>query len=200
MLYWVYTYTVIVLFKVFFRLTVHGRENIPAAGGFIFASNHLSYLDPPVLAAVSPRKVAFMARHDLFRNRFFAAVIRSGNAFPVKRDSADLSAIKEAIKRVHKGEGLVLFPEGTRQKAGSQADPKKGIGFLAQKLDCPVIPVFIRGTDKVLPKGSKFFHLAKIEVFVGAQVPVVKGQSYDETAQGIMDAIRAQNIQVKGVS
>src|SRR3989338_4704218 len=113
------TYTVsrficLLISKFFFRIGWQGRENIPKKGGFIIASNHVSYLDPVMVGIASPRKLNYMARHDLFLNPVFSRWLFSVGAFPVKRKTEDISALKEAIKRVKEGRGLLLFPEGER--------------------------------------------------------------------------------------
>jgi 1-acyl-sn-glycerol-3-phosphate acyltransferase len=124
---------------------VFGKKHIPKVGGFILASNHVSYLDPIALGVSSPRKLNYMARHDLFFNHWFSWLLSSVGSFPVKRDSADTSAIKEAMRRLTNGEPLVLFPEGSRRFNGKSSEPQPGIGFLASKLNIPVIPAFIKG-------------------------------------------------------
>ncbi len=176
--------------RMFFRVNVYGKENIPKAGGFILASNHLSYLDPVVLGVASPRKLNFMARHDLFSNPFFAWFIYSLGAFPVKRDSADSSALKEAMRRLKSGEALVLFPEGTRAVDGVSIQPQPGIGFLAAKAGVPVVPAFIKGTDVAMSKDAKSIRPARIEVHFGQQISLEGGLPYQKIALNIMDNIR----------
>lgn len=173
-----------------FCLKVYGRQNIPKEGGFILACNHLSYLDPIVLGVACPRNINYMARHDLFKNKIFGRMISSVGAFPVKRDSADLSAIKEAIKRVKSGKVVGLFPQGSRKEIDSQDKPEAGIGFLAAKVDAPVIPAFINGTQRCLAKGAKFVRPGKITVSFGKEIPIERGLPYSEVAEKIMAGIR----------
>ncbi len=174
----------------FIHLKVNGKENIPGKGGFILASNHVSYLDPLVLGFACPRDLNFMAKEELFRNPFFGSIIRSVGAFPVKRKTADMSAIKEAVKRVRSGKGLVLFPEGGRGDGLELQQPEAGIGFIAAKAQAPVIPAFIKGTEQALPKGSKSMRHAHVSVIFGKQISVERKMPYQETAQVIMDNIR----------
>jgi len=180
----------ILIFKTLFHLKVKGRESLPKRGGFILASNHLSNLDPIVLGVVTPRRLNFMAKEELFCiNPLFGFLIHIFGAFPVKRNSPDLSAIKEAIKRLKRGACLVIFPQGTRAPADSKVEP--GIGFLATKTKSPVVPVYIRGTDKILPKGEKKLHLGKIAVRFGNPIILKEkgGESYLEISKKIMDEI-----------
>ena len=182
---------VVPLFKIFFRMKVKGAENIPSTGGFILASNHISFLDPLALGAASPRPLNFMARSDLFHIPLFGRLIAAVDAFPVKRDSADKSALKEAMRRVKSGHALALFPEGTRQDSKTAPDePQAGIGFLAVKLTVPVIPAFISGTEKALPRHAKFIRLAPVSVSLGKQISIEGRMRYEDIAMRIMDDIR----------
>lgn len=190
MIHWVSRLLCFLCFKIICRLEVQGKENIPRQGGFIIAANHTSFLDPLVLGASSPRALSYMARHDLFSHRALCWWLLQVHAFPVKRESADLSAIKEAMKRVKNNMGLLLFPEGTRQSQGEALPAQAGIGFLAAKLDCPVIPAFIKGSEEALPKGAKFIRPAKISVCFGQQIFIERRMPYQEIAQLIMARIR----------
>ena len=176
--------------KLFFKLKVIGWENIPKKGGFIIASNHLSYLDPPAVGVAARRPLNYMARHDLFKNQFFSWVFHKCHAFPVKRDSADLSALKTALRVLKNGQGLLLFPEGSRQVNGFSDDPQPGIGFLAVKSNVPVIPSFVRGTDYALPKGAKKIKFTPISVTFGEPIHIERGMPYLDVTRLIMDNIR----------
>ncbi len=178
------------VFSFFFKIKVSGAENIPKEGGFILASNHLSYLDPAVLAIACPREVNFMAKEELFKIPLFSNLIRVLGAFPVKRNTADISALKQAMKRVNAGSGLLLFPEGSRKEGSTDLEPHAGIGFLAAKINAFVIPAFIRGTDIAMPKGAKVIKPSKVSVIFGKQISIERDMPYKEIAQRIMDNIR----------
>jgi len=180
----------ILILKAVFGLQVFDRENIPKKGGFILASNHTSYLDPIVLGAACSRKLNFMAKQELFSNAFFSWFISNLGSFPVKRKAADLLALKEAMRRIKKGGGLLLFPEGTRRFDGVSCEPHGGVGFLAAKLDVPVVPAFIRGTDSALPKGAKFMRPGQISVYFGKQISVEKNSPYQDITRLVMANIR----------
>jgi 1-acyl-sn-glycerol-3-phosphate acyltransferase len=179
-----------IILKVFFHLEVFGRENIPKKGGFILASNHTSYLDPIAVGVASPRKLSYMARSDLFKDRLFGWLLTNINVFPVERESADLSALKEAMKRVKRGNGLLLFTEGTRQTENFLTRAYAGIGFLAVKLDVPVVPVFVKGTLQAWPKHAKSIKRSKISVYFGSQIPIERRMPYQDIAQDILSHIR----------
>lgn len=190
MFYWACKLSCELFLKIFFRVRVSGRQHIPAHGGFILASNHISFLDPVVAGGCCPRAVHYMARDTLFKNFFFASLIWHVNAFPVKRGSADIGALREAMRRVRRGDGLLVFPEGTRSATGDSQATKQGVGFLATKLGVPIIPVFIQGTEKALPKGSRFIRMARISIRYGQGIRIPRGMSRQDSAELVMDAIR----------
>lgn len=198
MLYYIGRFIFFVLFKSLFGFKSYGRENIPKNGGFIIASNHASNLDPEIIGSAIPRVLSFMAKEELFHNKLFGWLIRKVNAFPVKRGGADLFSIKEAIKRLKNGSGILLFPQGGRRDSISSDEVKGGVGFLAAKADVPVIPAFIFGSSSVLPKGRKipsFFN--PISVYF-APVIIYKGaQNYAEFSQKVMSAIDALSRKAK---
>lgn len=180
----------VLILKILFHLKVKGKEYVPEKGGFILASNHISYLDPVVLGVASPRKLSFMAKQELFCNPLFSWFISKLGAFPVKRDSVDLSALKEAMTLLREGKVLVLFPEGSRRFDTGSNQPYPGIGFLVTKLNVPVIPCFIKGTDACLPLGAKFIRLKHISVHFGKRIYVERRLPYQDIAELVMENIR----------
>jgi 1-acyl-sn-glycerol-3-phosphate acyltransferase len=143
-----------------------------------------------VLSVACPRKLNFMAKEELFYNPLFSRLISKLGAFPVKRNSLDLSAVKEAMRRLKEGEILLLFPEGTRRKNGVSSVVRSGAGFFSVKLGVPVIPAFIRGTQIALPKGANFIRLTKISVRFGKQISIERRMPYKDIACHIMENIR----------
>ena len=141
--------------EVFSTLEVEGWENVPA-GACLFASNHQSMLDPPLIGSSLPREISFIARRSLFDNAVFGFVIRACHSIPVDRGEADIGAIRAALAALKAGEGLLIFPEGTRSQDGVIAAPKAGAGLLACKSGVPVVPIRIRGARDVLPRGAHF--------------------------------------------
>ena len=123
--------------------------NIPAMkGGYIIACNHQSYADPPMVAAVIRGKFSFMAKEELFKNPFFAWLIRRCGAFPVARGAGDDAPIQTSIEAVRKNRILVIFPEGTRSKDGVIGRMKSGVVLIASQAGAPVLPVCIRYKGK----------------------------------------------------
>jgi len=154
------------IFRINGGLDVKGRDNIPAEGGVIIASNHISYLDPPLLGAVMPRRATFMARKGLF-NIFLLGWFIKHYAFPVDRKKTLPSTIKEAVKRVKNGELLIMFPEGRRSETGNLLEGKRGIGMVVCLSNAAVVPTLITGSNKVLPVGAKWLKRAKISIIFG---------------------------------
>lgn len=177
--------------KLFFRLQVCGKEHLPASGGFLIASNHQSYLDPILVGVSCPQDVCYMARHDLFKIPGWGWLLYKVGAFPVRRNTADRSALKEALRRVRSGLPLIVFPEGTRSEAAGQLqEPQAGVGFLAQKLAVQVVPVYVSGSDKAWPRHAKLFRPHKVKVCIGEPFYPAHGLSYADTAVAVMDAVR----------
>lgn len=177
--------------KCFFRLEVCGKKHIPKKGSFILASNHASYLDPILLGVACSRKLNYMAKDELFSNRLSFWFFSKLGIFPVKRNSADIGALREAMRRLSKGGALVLFPQGRRMGTNNfDASPQAGVGFLAAKLKVPVIPAFIKGTEGALPKGALFIRPRKIFIYFGDEIPIERRMPYADIAKYIMGEIR----------
>ena len=154
-------------------------------------SNHLSYLDPIAVGTACPRKVSFMAKDTLFNYPFLRGWLKAVGAIPVKRGAPDLSAIKTAMHNAASGKGLALFPEGTRRtKENAFIDPEPGAGFLADKLNVPVIPALVSGTEDALPRGAKFLRPVKVRVKFGQEIHIERGKPYREISEAIMANIK----------
>ena len=135
--------------KVFFRLKIEGKENIPKIGPAIIAPNHSSYLDPPLVGSALKRPLCFMAKAELFKTPFLNYLFRQLNSFPVNRNFKDIRAIREALSILKSEKLLLVFPEGRRIKGNKLGEPKGGIGFLVYKSGAPVIPTLLVNTHKI---------------------------------------------------
>ncbi|MBZ0168632.1 acyl-phosphate glycerol 3-phosphate acyltransferase [Candidatus Methylomirabilis lanthanidiphila] len=140
--------------KVAFRLHIEGQEFIPRTGPVILAANHVSYIDPVIIAIAVRRPVRFMAKKELFRVPLLGWLIRQFGTFPVNRDGTNLQAFKRATSLLEAGEIVAIFPEGTRGDGIRLRPAKPGIGLMAARTGAPVIPVFHKGTEKVFPRGA----------------------------------------------
>lgn len=154
--------------KLVFRIRIRGNEHIPRKGGFILASNHISWYDPPIVGSWCGREVYFFAKRELFKNKLFGAIIRRTNAFPVKRGAVDREALAMAHKVVADGFGLVFFPEGTRSMKDGFLDPKPGVGLLATDSECMIVPCYIHGSNRLK---DVFLGRDKMSVRYGPPIP-----------------------------
>lgn len=136
------------VFKIFFGIKVRGKENLPAEGGVVLMSNHISAYDPPLLAAIFSRPVRFMAKKELFKNPIMRFVLYLADAFPVDRSKNDITAVKNALSVIRNGEVLGIFPEGTRRPEGKLGTPKSGSVMLAIKSGAPIVPIGIKNVKK----------------------------------------------------
>ena len=135
------------LFHIIYRMHVSGRENIPKEGAFLLCGNHIHQFDGPAMLAFSPRRLALMAKKELFANRFFAFIFRSAGVFPIDRTAtADMAAYRHTIKNLEDGNGLLIFSQGTRMKDFENA--KSGVAMFALKTGAPIVPFGISGTYK----------------------------------------------------
>jgi len=170
MIYSLFRNTFKVILKLFFGLKAYGVKNVPKKGGVIIASNHVSYVDPMILGSAVPRRLDFMARASLFKNFFVRAWMKAVSTFPVKRGSADLKAVREAVRRLHKGKALGMFPEGTRSLDGNIQQARLGLAIIAKLSGVKVVPAYIKGSRNILPRGSKRLKRAKTSVYFGEAI------------------------------
>lgn len=160
-----------VLTETFASLEVEGWDRLPE-GACLIASNHQSFLDPPIIGGCLPFEIAFVARKSLFYNPVFGGVIRACRAIPLDREEADLAAVRRALATLAEGRKLLIFPEGTRSQDGVMLPAKAGAGLLALRSRVPVVPVRIRGARDVLPRGGSVpMGGARIRVRFGKAIP-----------------------------
>lgn len=178
---WVYA-----LVKYFFREAfiglwrgqIVGLEHVPKTGGFILVANHVSYLDPPFLGSFIPRAIFYFARDTLFRPGFMRWLLGALHCIPIRRDAkSDVSAIKNFFKILDSGEGIVMFPEGTRSPDGRLQPVRNGIGMLACRSQVPVVPAYIDGTFEALGRSMKWLSF-KYSIKITYAAPLYP-KSYD---------------------
>lgn len=145
-------YSIILINTLLYRIKVIGRENIPKEGSFILCGNHRSYLDAPIIVTNSKRRVRFMAKDELKKNPITRLAVYIFDAIYVKREAKDVRAMKEALKTLKNGEGIGIFPEGTRNGLEKGVQAKNGVSFFALNSDAKIIPVGIKGELKPFHK------------------------------------------------
>jgi 1-acyl-sn-glycerol-3-phosphate acyltransferase len=149
LVYWLVRAVLQPFFHVYFRLSRIGREHIPADGPVILAANHRSFLDPFVIATLARRPIYFVAKRELFSGRLVSWILNNLGAFPIDRGKGDHDAMATAREILERGDGVLMFPEGTRIRPGSLGRPRRGVGRLALETGAPVVPVAVFGTEAV---------------------------------------------------
>jgi 1-acyl-sn-glycerol-3-phosphate acyltransferase len=134
------------IFRYYFRWRVIHAERVPLSGPVILASNHASYIDPPLVGAGVTRHINFLARDSIFRVPVLSAILRSWEVVPVDRDGGTGRGLKLILRRLEEGGAIILFPEGTRTRHGELNPARSGIGLTVIKSNAPVVPVRVFGT------------------------------------------------------
>jgi len=154
------------------RIRFYGRENVPTDGSLLIASNHASFLDPPLVSlAAKIRFVRYLARDTLFEKKIANWFFRKSGVMPMDRKKGDIGALKQSIAMLKAGDCVGIFPEGTRTLDGKLREAKGGIGFLINKAGCPVLPMYIKGTFQAFPKGAEKIRLHPLNVYIGKPIP-----------------------------
>ncbi|REK17188.1 MAG: 1-acyl-sn-glycerol-3-phosphate acyltransferase [Planctomycetota bacterium] len=143
------------LFVVVFRMRARGREYLPAEGGGLVLSNHQSHLDPVIVGLTCDRRMNYVARTTLFRFAPFRWLINSLDAIPIDREGGGRAGLKETLKRVKRGELVLLFPEGTRTPDGEVHRIKPGFCYIARRANVPIFIVAFDGAYDAWPRDHK---------------------------------------------
>jgi len=159
-----------IIFKIRYKLVVHGNTNLPETP-LVICANHINLWDPILLAIIFDRPIRFMAKKELFENKFLGFLLEKFGAFPVDRDNVNIKTIKESIKLVKDNEVLGIFPEGTRVKTVSEENMKTGVAMIASRAGADVIPVLIN---------SDYKFRSKVEVFVRDKIAI---SSFDDVSK-----------------
>ncbi|MGB8908404.1 MAG: lysophospholipid acyltransferase family protein [Candidatus Cybelea sp.] len=171
--------------RVLWRARVFGSENVPPAGPLIVACNHVSYLDPPLLGSLCPRRIRYMAKKELFTVPLLGSMIRALGAYDVDRRGSATRAIKRSLQVLESGGAIGIFPEGTRNPSGTVA-AQTGVALLASLAQVPVVPACVRGTDRAL-------RLGRVDVVFGVPLALSAGRkaTRDDLAKFTADIMKA---------
>lgn len=183
-------------FRTLFGMRIIGGENLVTDGPVLVASNHQSFLDPPLIGNLYNNEMVFLARKTLFKGPA-KWVYPQWNAIPVDQDRPDMASLKTIIRKLKEGNRVLVFPEGARTVDGNLGEAAPGIGLIAAKSGAVIQPVRIRGAREALPRGSSRIRFARITVSVGKPIRLTPDelkaatgkQGYDELAKRIMAAI-----------
>jgi 1-acyl-sn-glycerol-3-phosphate acyltransferase len=202
----------ILIFIAGIKMEVHGREKIDPSGSYVFAANHASYMDTPVVLAHIPVQFRFMAKAGLFRVPFLGFHLTRAGHVPVPRENPReaIKAMAEAGRYIReRGISMVLFPEGGRSITGLQPF-KEGAAYIAIKAGVPIVPVALDGTLQVLPMHSLNVRPGRVALKIGDPIPTAhltpadKGrltqQVYDQVAEMLEGTPSAPRVRPKAVA
>jgi 1-acyl-sn-glycerol-3-phosphate acyltransferase len=136
-----------VLFHIVFRLDITGIQNIPKQGPFIAMMNHIYFIDPILVATLTPRNIVIMSKIENYHNPLLALVMHLYGTFPVHRGELDMTAIRTSLRIMEEGHGLLMAPEGTRSKTRTLQEGRDGMVWLAVRSQAPVVPVALSGQE-----------------------------------------------------
>ena len=185
-----------------FSFSVYGRENLIEDGSAIVASNHQSYLDPPLIGCAHQRELHYLARNTLFDYTLLGWFLKRVNTVPVDRDRGDIAAIKTIIRLVKEGHRVIIFPEGTRSQSGQLQQARSGLGMVIAKTGAPVVPVRLFGTFEALPKtgGLRFVPVSMVVGrplrFTGQDLASKDRDIYQRLSDRVMEQIA--NLRIPG--
>lgn len=154
------------------QVEVHGADHMEVGRSYVVMSNHVSYVDIVALFLALPIIPGFLAKRELTRIPFLAQALRSGGHVVIDRgQTTAVQTIQNAAQQVRGGKTVLIFPEGTRGDSGTVGTFKKGGFYLAKASGVPILPVGLRGTREIFPKGSLLVRPGKIEVHIGPPLP-----------------------------
>ena len=196
--YWLGYHLSRLLAKIFYGFRIIHRERVIQTGPVILATNHQSFLDPPLAGNVSDRAIFFLAKKSLMDVPILGWLLTKLNVIPVNLEGGDRSALKALIRILSAGECALVFPEGTRTPDGNLQPAQPGLGLVIAKTRAPVVPIRIFGAFDVWPIHGKLRLRGKITIVVGD--PIYFSESdvedggkdlYTRLSQRVMDAIAA---------
>ena len=181
-----------VVFWAFGRLRSSGEERVPREGGLLVFPNHRSDCDPPVVHAVSPRPLHYMAKSELFEMRLTSWAMWLMGAFPVRRGEPDRGALRHAAELAKAGEAVCVFPEGQLSETGELQEIKPGVALIVRMAGVPCICLGLKNTNAVVPYGSlrPRFTRKRVEAVWGEPRTFEKGVAPEEVAAWIESELR----------
>ncbi len=157
-----------VFVRVWNRASVEGRDHVPIQGAFVLAPVHRSNMDTPYASLTTRRRLRFMGKDSLWKKPTVGWFLSALGGFPVSRGTADREALRRCAEVLAAGEPLVVFPEGERKSGPVVAPLFEGAAYLAARAGVPIVPVGIGGSERVMPKGTRFIRPRKVAVVIGA--------------------------------
>jgi 1-acyl-sn-glycerol-3-phosphate acyltransferase len=178
--------------RLWFRLQVVHRDNVPANGPYVIAPVHRSNIDFLLTAALTRRRVHYVAKASLWKVAPLGWVISILGGFPVRRGKADREALRTCMQVIENGEPLVMFPEGTRQSGATVGDIFDGPAYVAARTGVPLVPVGIGGSEDAMPKGAKWIKARKVVLTVGEPIAPPKGDGTGRVPRRVVREMTSQ--------
>jgi 1-acyl-sn-glycerol-3-phosphate acyltransferase len=170
------------------RVAIHGSELVAEGGPYVFTPNHQAHIDIAALLGYLPGNNRFASKRELFDEPVLGAVMRTLGMLPVDRDDP-MKSIDVLNGAVEQGDSVIIFPEGTRSGDGRLLPFKKGAFVAAIEMGRPVVPVVVKGTHRVMPKGGYLsIHPGRVEIFVKPPI-ATRGLGYEDRER-LRDAVR----------
>lgn len=185
-------YCLAVFFTLLYRARALHPTRVPRHGPLIIAANHQSHIDPPFIGVYARRRLSFVARSGLFHNRIFGLLISLLNAIPIRENAGDAAAIKEILRRIHLGEAVLIFPEGSRSPDGSVQSFKRGIALLVKRAECPVLPVAVEGCFDAWPRHRALPRLFPPRIAVNFGRPIPHAELMKDGPDAALERIRRE--------
>jgi 1-acyl-sn-glycerol-3-phosphate acyltransferase len=179
--------------SLFFGVRVEGRHLFPAQGAALICANHQSYFDPALVGLACDRRLNYLARASLFKVPLLGHFIYYLDAIPIDREGTGLAGLKETLKRLKRGEMVLIFPEGTRCSDGEVAPLKAGFSSLARRSKAALVPIGIDGAFQAWPRTRPLPSLERIHIVIGEPLgpAEIAGMSDEELVAELERRIRA---------
>lgn len=182
---------VIPLIRWYHRIEVVHPERIPASNGYVLVANHQNIMDPFYVGSIIPQQPFFMAKQEAFEHWFLGWILRKLEAFPVKRGATDMKSIRYGLQVLQENKVLGIFPEGGRKQDKDFGDLKLGAAYFSKKGGRPIVPMYISGSEKALPRGRGFPRPAKLRIFVGQPLDPNDYTDYKEMGIDLSRALQS---------
>lgn len=195
--YQIVRFLILVVAKLFWRISFEGVENVPRTGPFVLAPVHRSFIDFGLVSGTTRRRMGYMGKESLWTSKLLGAFISMLGAYPVNRGAPDREALRRTLALLEKGEPLVLFPEGTRRTGLVIEHLHEGAAYVASRAGVPIVPVGIGGSERALPKGRRLPRPVKIHILVGA--PLVPAPIAEGARHPSRRAVKELTVQLQGV-
>jgi 1-acyl-sn-glycerol-3-phosphate acyltransferase len=176
-----------------YRIRYSGVENVPLQGGLLVVANHQSHLDPPLVGAGFPRRMSYLARETLFRFAPFAWLLRSLNGVPLDREGGGMAGMKETLRRLKRGEAVLIFPEGTRSPDGEIGRFRQGFATLAVRSKAAILPATLEGAFDAWPRSRNYPLPGRVHVHYGTPLlpEEIAGRSEAELVAEVQSRVEA---------